>query len=1143
MAAMPSVQRFLSGRHNLARTAVLAASSVRASRAIERVAAQRSGGGRVRLAGDYTGHEAADVQVRISAAGGVPRASVPQFVGVGNGQLTVAAVDAGAPLQSITLTLADLGVATAHAVLDVREVQLRARAPGAVGNAIRISVEPRLVRTPTAWALLADWPAGTAVQTGPQWDFGGLPLNAQQELDAASPRIQFGSDPQVYRPWRRFKDGAWQFGLSPALERNVPTGTPVLAVTGGYVVTVTDGVASETFGDVDAAQPAIESFHDLLLALADSALVEVAGVVAADRTVGGQAAIDVPLRTQAWLLALGGKVALADVAVPPGAPTQAVTLRCINDDVVGAERWSVAGDVSGTLPVATTGVPYVSAAALFTVPRIDPAAAGSGRWSFKFRPAARDAGAGVPSICLRPFRLGRNAVPRTVTFTYTKRPPADCKCSDMPAPRLSLKCLGLEGEDDMALDAAHQQRLEALYDWRSGFMASNTFTGSSVNRLAGGVAADMDLADDVTTALAEALAQTYGVAEAATEWDAAFVDMQADLAWLIGMGGSAGGGAAHTLHQGGAAGQVVYQNTQVGRVYSLMAVRRDGVSVPYGPVFMENDGAMGGDPSEGWTDPYSSVWATDDTVFTITVTLGGVAWAYDYQLGAAAGTPASFRDLYVPGELTPEQRVTALAELRSQLLRRYTARMDHVRTLAGIVPKSESSSSDAGSCWTDHGGSHWWVDAEGYYLPAFTNQAYVSARRDADTGKPYSTQEFGFGLVVACPERLREGDEITLRIEAVDGERPYRVGDEAIIQTIGAGPAWLAGGVDGTDVQTWRVLGSASGALPDCVVPTDGTPVPDYAAAGVTLRLAPGGIPFSLGDSFSLAVEAGQYQWRRTDGGVPGAWSAEADIPAAGVAPLADGLTVHFDAGAAPSFVPDDDYLFRVHQPWAASHVRDAQASRWGWDGAGATLVLDLGAVQPLGALALARYALPAGAVLAFELSDDGAAWTAPVVLDTSGPACVHLLDAAARHVRLTVAGAGGGHIGWLWLGVPLATDHHASSCQRRRRWAARRGDGPNAASLYSGVGDGWSLAWAPGDEQGSRLLAADVVQLVALLDWAQVHDEPLLFVPHHQHPQDAALVRFAADALEVTDLHAWQPDSAGDRILSAALELDPVYA
>ena len=58
----------------------------------------------------------------------------------------------------------------------------------------------------------------------------------------------------------------------------------------------------------------------MLQALQGSALVEVAGVVAADRTVGGQAAIDVPLRTQAWLLALGGKVALAGVAVPAPLP-------------------------------------------------------------------------------------------------------------------------------------------------------------------------------------------------------------------------------------------------------------------------------------------------------------------------------------------------------------------------------------------------------------------------------------------------------------------------------------------------------------------------------------------------------------------------------------------------------------------------------------------------------------------------------------------------------------------------------------------------------------------------------------------------------------------------------------------------------
>lgn len=1026
---MPSVQRFLSGRDNLVRDALLTASNVRASSAaIERLSAARAGGGRVRLAGAYTGHEAAEVQVEIVADGGVPRASVPQFVGVGNGQLQVLAVDAAAPLQALTLTLADLGVATAHAGLDVRELRLRARTPGAAGNALRVTVQPRLTRTPTAWALLADWPAGAATQTGVQWDFGGLPLNAQQELDAASPRIQFGADPQVYRPWRRYQEGVWQFGLSPQLERGVAAGTPVLAVTGGYVVTVTDGVTSETFGDTAAAQPEIRTFHDLLLALADSALVEVAGVVAADRTVGGQAAIDVPLRTQAWLLAQSGGVTLQDVAVPATAPTQAVVVRCINDDVVGAERWSVAGDVSGVLPVATTGLPYTHAAIAFTVPRVEAAAAGSGRWSFKYQPVARDEDAGVPSVCLRPFRLGSNAVPRTVTFRYQKRPPADCKCTDMPTPRLSMKCLGLDGGADMALDAEYQTRLEALYQWRSEFVAGQGELGGLGEPASRW---DMDICDALVNVFGAALAEVFESAPALVEWDAAFASVQAELEPLEGSSGTA-----------------------------------------------------------------------DDA-----------------------------------SEVHPGASFTA-ADIE-QMARGYAARMDYVRTLAGIVPKSESSGSDAGSCWTDHGGSHWWADTEGYYLPAFTNEAYVSARRDTDTGTPYSTMEFGFGLVVACPERLVVGDEITVRIEAVDGERPYRVGDEAIIQTVGAGPAWLTGGVDGTDVQTWRVSGGASGALPDYLVPTDGGAVPDWVGAGLTLRMAPAGIGFALGDSFSLAVEAGQYRWRRA----AGAWSAAADIPAAGVAALDDGLSVHFDPGAAPSFVPGDAYAFTVHQPWAVSHVRDAHASAWGWDGAGAALVLDFGAVRALGAIALARYQLPAGATVAAELSDDGLAWGAPLPLDVTGPVAVRLLAAAGRYLRLTVAGAPGGSIGWLWAGEPMATDHHASTCQRRRRWAVTRGEGPNAASLYAGAGDGWSLSWQPGDAQASRLLESDVARLVALLDWAQAQDEPLLFVPHHQHPGDAALVRFAADALEVTDLHQWQPDDAGGRQLSAALELEPVFA
>ena len=1116
---MPSVQRFFSGQNNLARAAALNVSSVRAAQAVERLSARRAGNGRVRVAGEYIGHEATQIDVEIVAADGVPRASVPQFVGVGNGTLTVQDVDAAAPLQALTFTLADLGVATAAARLDLREVQIRARNPGAAGNAIRITVTPQLTRTTTAWALLSDWPAGTAVQTGVQWDFGALPLSTGGELDADSGRIQFGFDPQVYRPWRQFKDGAWQFGLSPSLERDVPEGAAVYAVTGGYLVTVTDGLTTETFGDTSAMQPEISSFYDLLGAMQGSALVEVAGVVAADRAVGGQAAVDVPLRTQAWLYQLTGKVTLADVSVPPAAPTQKLTVRCINSDVAGQERWSVTGTVSGELPVATTGEAYASTAANFLVPVINPASMGSGDWSFKYTPTNRSDTEGLPAVCVRPFIFGRNAQAKTITFRYSKRPPADCSCADEPTPRVPVRCLGLTQGVEMALDAEYQTRLEALYLWRSGFMHSNT-NMLPAPRFA---ANDMDLADAITTAFADALAQVFGEAAATTEWDAALASMETDIAWMMGLNDDP------TLNlsraQGGVTG-TVWINPDSDRLYQAMAVRGTGQHAMH-HVYPE---------TEGWIPADDPVWDESGALFTVSYTFSdGDTMEVDYRC-----LPYTAKDY--SAEVTDSAPHTFAMALQ-QLVRRYLARMDYVLTLAGIVPKSESSGGDAGGCWIDHGDDFWWEDVDNYYLPAFTNHAYISARRNPDTGKAYSTMEFGFGLVVACPDRLKLGDELTIRIDQVDADRPYQAGDEAVISTIAAGPAWLTGGVDGTDVQTWRAAGSASGVLPDYVVPTNGTPAPVWSHAGIDLQLALGGIPFSLGDVFSLAVEAGQWRWRRTDAGVIGAWSALADIPATGPAALVDGLSVHFDAGAAPSFVPGDAYGFAVHQPWAASHARDASASVWGWAGASAELMLDLGAVQPLAAVALARYQLPDGATVHAAFSDDGLTWSAPVALDVSGAVCVHFADVAARHVRISIANAADGRLGWVWAGQPLATDHHASTCQRRRRWATQRADGFNPSALYAGKGDGWSLAWQPGDAAASRLLEADMDQLMTLLDWAQQSDEPLMFVPHHLHPRDAALLRFSADSLDVRDAHEWQANETVHRMLSASLDLEPVYA
>lgn len=756
----------------------------------------------------------------------------------------------------------------------------------------------------------------------------------------------------------------------------------------------------------------------------------------------------------------------------------------------------------------------------------------------------------------------------------------------------------------MALDPAHQSRLQALYEWRADFVQSNVALSS---RGEGGDYINSDIREiavvnGVTAAMARALAEIYEVPAALAQWDQELTDFIA-LMFPYEGAGSTDGEAPGRLGQmfmpdvalevgqwvwpsNGAISQrngVLYQVVTAGVTGALPSIWSDSANIISGTVELEphvywraNAAVPAGTTAEpgdgrkyvatkaivtGQFDPWDAdaeeavAWsayrmghvlnvAADVSIGTVTVPAndgGGIGrYRVNYVLLWRGGQAVIGGD-----DSIPVHSNFYLARVRSgmgsveDVVGMAEARMDYCRTLAGILPKSDSSSGDAGGCWIDHGDAHWWADVDGYYLPAFTNRAYISARRDTETGKAYSTMEFGFGLVVACPERLKIGDEIQIRILQVDAEKPYQVGDEAVLSTIAAGPAWLAGGVDGTDEQTWRVAGSASGPLPDYIVPTDGSAAPVWSHAGIDLRLALGGIPFALGDVFSLAVEAGQYRWRR-DGGP---WSALLDIPPSGPAALADGLAVDFDAGAAPSFVPGDEYAFAVHQPWAVSHVRDASGSVWGWDGADADLVLDLGTVQPLGAVALARYQLPAGAQVAVALSDDGVVWSAPIAMDVSRLVAVHFLDAAARYVRVAVTGATGGSIGWVWAGLPLATDHHASSCRRRRRWAVQRADGINPAGLYAGAGDGWSLGWQPGDTVASRLLESDVARLLALLDWSQQTDEPLLFVPHILHPEDASLVRFGADALDVSDLHEWQPDDASQRLLSATLELEPVYA
>ncbi len=1014
---MTSVQRFIANNRNAVADATLTASAVKAARAVRQVSTTRAGNGRVLLAGDYIGHADTQIEIEVLAGGATEYATEPAFTGVGSGTLAVNAVAPGATAQTLTFTLADLGTDTTHAELALAGVRLRAVSAGSAGNAIRLTITPDQTLTATAYSLLSDWPTSQASQAGPQWDFGGLPLLASGDIDPATPRLRFGTSLDVYRPYREFKSGQWYHALSPALIQPLAAGTRVYTVSGGYDVVVADGVSSESYADV-------ESFHDLLSELSASALVDVVGVAAADRRPGGIAAIDIPLRTTAWVQSQSG-TALSEVTAGIAAPTEIVTVKCTNAEVQGRETWSVSGSVSGALGSAITGIGFTSDAISFTIPAPASVDIGSGSYFSKFTPVTRgESDPGYPSVCARNLRLGSNATPKTVTFVYEERPDVgSCACETAELTgRLRDACLGLSaGATDMALDPDYQSRLSALYAFRNDFVEGHASTGGAITD-----PFDQIYIDDLVTVLADTLALIYTESDALDEWDLAFTDAQTN--------------------------------------------------------------------AENW-DAIS-----------------------------------------VPESITSQSVVDAI-------IRGFSVRMDYVRALAGIVPKSESSTARGDGCWTDTGDTHWWVDPSGFYLPAFTNTAYISAAVSSDSGAsagipagdPYSTREFGLYIAVGCTERLLPGDSITITINtAATGSRIYSAGDTAEIHTIAAAPVYLSGGIDGTDTLTWSVRGSFDGPL-DLYALTDAEP--DYTDAGATVQIHRGGIPFALGDQFIVGIESGQFRWRR-DGG---SWSTAADIEPGALA-LADGLTAEFVQGTAPSFLAGDAWTFTARQPYAPANLQTPGIAAWAWSGTGANLVIDLGAETDITALALARYSLPAGATVLIE-GGDGSTWPESQGMDVSGAVSVAMLSEAwsVSHLRLTVASATGGSIGWLWAGEPLATTYSAARCRMARAYAIQRGSAINPSAQFLGSGQSGEIAWGTDQANASPLLQSDLDDILAMLDHMQRHAEPMILMPHHLHPAESGLVRVDTDAIAPQDLFELRKTSTDHRLYSLALTLEPV--
>ena len=104
---------------------------------------------------------------------------------------------------------------------------------------------------------------------------------------------------------------------------------------------------------------------------------------------------------------------------------------------------------------------------------------------------------------------------------------------------------------------------------------------------------------------------------------------------------------------------------------------------------------------------------------------------------------------------------------------------------------------------------------------------------------------------------------------------------------------------------------------------------------------------------------------------------------------------------------------------------------------------------------------------------------------------------------------------------------------------------------------DGENIRYVPRDMRTEKLCYTAVQSWDYALDYVpeelktpsmcmaavERYGPALLFVPHHMHAADASLVRWSADALQISDIHAYQPDNDAWRLMSGALDLEPVFA
>lgn len=1181
--------RYLPNRDNLARTGTIAATNIVPSTAITRTdSAPKAGSGAVSLAGAYTGSADAEIEVEILGDGGsARRISAPQFVGVGSGQIGALEAEASVDPQTFTVTLENLGIETRAAQAPFQSAVLVAKDAGSGGNAITVTVDSSgLTDEATDFALQEELREGQNEYTGDQWNFGAVALNPDGTIPQNAPRIRFGIDPQVYRPFKRYVSGRWVYSFTPVPVRSAPAGTTIKAVSGSRSIRITDQVDVETF-------TGIVTLFDALSAIRDgSDLVRVDGAIVADFRPGGQGITDLSVYTQSYAASRTAdgteyaRDAEFPVTVAPTAPTETLTIRCADASESGRERWTVRGQVSGRLTDAITNVLYSGGAYGFTIPLVPSPIIPTTSSITAILDAQRSNAAERPTLCVEDAIVGRLAKATTYEFEWRMRPdpcPCETEAEIEGGPDPDLLGIALpEGATTMS-EASRIIRVQRLANYVAEHIRSNAtpFVGGGLDaawanavasllsrtltRVAGGTpqwpvwAAEVAVsADSVreptarngyryaysggTTGETEPTWPT-GEGETVADgdgtwtnigrtvwamWDAEFAQFREDAEQIAGRLNSVGETSAQAwasdLLGAVSLGALCVPTTRNGHYYRVESFT--GSAPAQGgsePTWPTNGGTVA-DGDYLWRDK-GAYWSASQAYAEGDIVRPFNGFAYRATTGGTSGSsePVWPQDVGVP---VTDGSVVWQALFRNRGADVSGFDVDLQRYQAAMNKVLAAAGIDPNFDDAGLGGNRIWRDRGGEAWFECTSHDLLPIQPGYYYHSARLAQDETGRRVPVSTQEFGIGVDVPCQ-QLQDGDRLSITIDLAGVPraTYQQGDEFV---IQINRAEPVALSGGQDGTdtLTWSVIGSEAGRLDDYALSTVTPNAySDAGLEFAI--TLGAVPFALGDRYTFTVEGSRAQWringgSWSAPIEAAGTVALTAGLSAVFTPGVAPSWVALDRWSFLAEAINGPARALQPTDDALSWTGS--TTITITPAAGPVEGLLIADHTIPADATIELQGSDDGFS----TVLSTQ------TIDWRARHIWIPIESPRlayrlvinrGGSIRWLWLGDALQPSIPTGR--------------PELGALvrrYQLPGIGRRLA-SGGTVRHEALTQAAVDDLVGALAWACENDRRLIGILISD--TEAAIVRVPDDPIEVEDLFEHQPADINARRLTVSVDLE----